>query len=260
MGEVPPLEVLGQVTGSFMRCTPEHRNSLHAVIAQSGAIFRSMTIRHFFAKSMSFSVMLLAMGSAGAADNVSLQALFKDKAIIMVDGARHVLNSGEQGPDGIRLVATDTQEEKAEIEIEGKREVLRLGMVSTGLAPKSRASVVLYPEPSGHYFAEGLINGVRVRFMVDTGSTIIGMSSITADRIGIDYRKLGRPGYVNTASGTVPSYHVKLASVKVGDITLHDVDAGILEGSSPRETLLGMSFLGHLNMRRDYDKLELLER
>jgi aspartyl protease family protein len=220
-----------------------------------------MAMRFYFVKTWGIAGMMLAMSSStGAAETISLQALFKDKAIIVVDGARHVLNSGEQSPEGVKLVATDTQEEKAEIEIGGKREVLKLGMVSAGFASKGKGSVILYPGTNGHYFIEGLVNGVSVRFMVDTGATIIGMNSIVANRIGIDYRKQGRPGFVSTAGGTVPTYYIKLNSVTVGDITMYNVDASIVEGSSPREALLGMSFLGHLNMKRDSEKLELSER
>ncbi|MDH3562304.1 MAG: TIGR02281 family clan AA aspartic protease [Gammaproteobacteria bacterium] len=218
-------------------------------------------MRFNLVKIWGFAGVMLAMSSSlSAAETISLQALFKDKAIIVVNGARHVLNSGEQGPDGIKLLATYTQEEKAEVEIGGKREVLKLGMVSTGFAPKGKSSVILYPGTNGHYFTEGLVNGVPVRFMVDTGATIIGISSVTAERIGIDYRKMGRPGYVNTAGGIIPTFYVKLNSVKVGEITMYNVDATVVEGSSPREALLGMSFLGNLNMTRDSEKMELSER
>ncbi|MDH3311421.1 MAG: TIGR02281 family clan AA aspartic protease [Gammaproteobacteria bacterium] len=220
-----------------------------------------MAMRFNLVKIWGFAGVMLAMSSSlSAAETISLQALFKDKAIIVVNGARHVLNSGEQGPDGIKLLATYTQEEKAEVEIGGKREVLKLGMVSTGFAPKGKSSVILYPGTNGHYFTEGLVNGVPVRFMVDTGATIIGISSVTAERIGIDYRKMGRPGYVNTAGGIIPTFYVKLNSVKVGEITMYNVDATVVEGSSPREALLGMSFLGNLNMTRDSEKMELSER
>lgn len=207
-----------------------------------------------------FSVLLLATNVAAAVESISLQALFKDKAIIVVDGARRVLKSGEESPEGVKLLATDTQEEKAEIEIGGKREVLKLGVVTAGFASKGKGSVTLYPETNGHYLVDGLVNGAPVRFMVDTGATIIGMNSIVANRIGIDYRRQGRPGFVSTAGGTVPTYYVKLNSVTVGDITLYNVDASVVEGSSPREALLGMSFLGHLNMKRDSEKMELSER
>ncbi len=207
-----------------------------------------------------FSGLLLATNVAAAVESISLQALFKDKAIIVVDGARRVLKSGEESPEGVKLLATDTHEEKAEIEIGGKREVLKLGVVTAGFASKGKGSVTLYPETNGHYLVDGLVNGVPVRFMVDTGATIIGMNSIVAIRIGIDYRRQGRPGFVSTAGGTVPTYYVKLNSVTVGDITLYNVDASVVEGSSPREALLGMSFLGHLNMKRDSEKMELSER
>ena len=211
-------------------------------------------------KAILFSGFLLVTNVADAVESISLQALFKDKAILVVDGARRVLKNGEESPEGVKLLATDTQEEKAEIEIGGKREVLKLGVVIAGFASKGKGSVILYPETNGHYFIEGLVNGVPVRFMVDTGATIIGMNSIVANRIGLDYRKQGRPGFVNTAGGTVPTYYIKLNNVTVGDITLYNVDASIVEGSSPREALLGMSFLGHLNMKRDSEKMELSER
>lgn len=207
-----------------------------------------------------FASLLLVTNVAAAVESISLQALFKDKAIVLVDGARRVLKSGEESPEGVKLLATDTQDEKAEIEIDGKRETLRLGVVTAGFASKGKGSVTLYPETNGHYFVDGLVNGAPVRFMVDTGATIIGMNSIIANRIGIDYRKQGRPGFVNTAGGTVPTYYIKLNSVTVGDITLYNVDASVVEGSSPREALLGMSFLGHLNMKRDIEKMELSER
>ncbi len=211
-------------------------------------------------KTMVFSSLLLAMNVADAVETISLQALFKDKAILVVDGTRRVLKCGDESPEGVKLLTTNTQEEKAEIEIGGKRETIRLGMVTAGFASKDKGSVTLYAESNGHYFVDGLVNGAPVRFMVDTGATIVGMNSVMADRIGIDYRRQGRPGYVNTAGGTVPTYYVKLYSVTVGNITMYDVDASILEGSSPRETLLGMSFLGHLNMKRDGEKMELTER
>lgn len=211
-------------------------------------------------ETMLCASLLLVTNAAVAVESISLQALFKDKAIIVVDGARRVLKSGEESPEGVKLLTADTQEEKAEIEIGGKREILRLGVVTAGFTSKGKGSVTLYPESNGHYFVDGLVNGTPVRFMVDTGATIIGMNSVMAGRIGIDYRRNGRLGYVNTAAGTVPTYYIKLSSVTVGEITMYNVDASIIEGSSPRETLLGMSFLGHLNMRRDNEKMELSER
>ena len=221
---------------------------------------RNMAIRLFTVKFIMIAVLMLAATGTGAAEKISLQALFKDKAIIVVDGARRVLKSGETSPEGIKLLATDTQEEKAEVEIDGKREVLRLGVVVAGFESKGKGSVVLYPDRRGHFFADGQINGTPVHFLVDTGASTVTMNSLVAKRVGLDYRRTGHAGYSNTAAGVVPKYHVKLDKVQVGDITLYNVDGGVIEDMSTTEVLLGMSFLGQFDMKRDSEKMELSER
>ena len=199
-------------------------------------------------------------GSVYAVDEITLQALFKDKAIFMIDGARRVLSTGETSKEGVRLIATDTAAEEARVEIDGKREVVKLGIVMSGFQPAKQASIILWAGSGGHFHADGSINGLPVRFLVDTGATIVALSSDEAQRLGIDYRKIGHPGYANTAGGVVRSYSLKLDKVEVGSITLYNVDAGIVEGSYPREPLLGMSFLGQLDMRREGETMELTKR
>lgn len=207
-----------------------------------------------------FASLLLVTNVAAAVDSISLQALFKDKAIVLVDGARRVLKSGEKSPEGVKLLATDTQDEKAEVEIDGKREVLRLGVVTSGFASKGKGNVTLYPDRGGHFFVDGLVNGTNVRFLVDTGATVVAMSSAVANRIGIDYRKNGQPGMAGTPAGYVQTYDITLNSIQVGGITLYNVAGSVIEGNHPREALLGMSFLGLLDMKRDGEKMELSER
>lgn len=200
------------------------------------------------------------MSAANAVESVTLHALFKDKAIFLIDGARRVLAKGEVSQEGVRLIATDTTTEQAEIEIDGQREVVRLGVVMGGFAPTTRASVTLWIATGGHFFADGSINGLPVRFLVDTGATTIALSGTEATRLGIDYRKRGRPGYANTAGGVVRTYSLTLDKVELGSIVLFNVEAGIVEGSYPREPLLGMSFLGRLDMKREGDRMELTQR
>ncbi len=204
--------------------------------------------------------LLITAHPVGAVEKISLHALFKEKAIILVDGTRRVLKTGDTSPEGVKLISTDTQEEKAEIEVDGKPQELRLGVVISSFVSTGKSSVTLYPERGGHFFADGLINGVAVRFMVDTGATTVAINSATADRIGLDYRRQGRPGFASTAGGVVRTYYMKLDNVQVGDIKLYSVDAAVTEGSSLREVLLGMSFLGQLDMKRDGEKMELTQR
>jgi aspartyl protease family protein len=56
-------------------------------------------------------------------------------------------------------------------------------------------------------------------------------------------------------------YWVKLDNVRVGDITLNNVDASVLEGTGLSSyALLGMSFLNRTQMNRDGDRLTLTRR
>lgn len=200
------------------------------------------------------------MPPAGAVEQVSLQALFKDKAIVVIDGKRRVLKSGEPSPEGVRLKATDTQDETATLEIDGKERTVRLGtVISSFNASSGKGKVTLYPSGK-HFYADGVINGVPVRFVVDTGATTVAMNSREADRIGIDYRRQGTAGFASTAGGIVRSYGIKLQRVEVGEITLFNVDAGVVEGGFPQDILLGMSFLGQLDMRQFVDRMELMQR
>lgn len=198
--------------------------------------------------------------TAFAVEQLVLHALFKNKAILLVDGSRRVLTLEETSPEGVKLVAVDTASEEAAVEIDGRREILRLGVVISKFSGAARGSVTLYAEPNGHFFADGAINNVPIRFMVDTGATSIAINSNHATRIGLDYKKRGRPALANTAGGVVRMYEVKLDTVEVGGIRVYNVDAGVIEGSYPVEALLGMSFLGQLEMRRDGLRMDLLQR
>ena len=194
----------------------------------------------------------------GAAD-ISLYALFKDKAILHVDGTRRVLTVGAESPEGVRLVSTDTQNDEAVVELKGKRETLRLGVIVSAFQSSARESVTLYADSNGFFHAEGSINGVAMTFLVDTGANTVALNSATAKRAGIDFTK-GRQGTARTASGYARMYALKLDTVKIGDIVLRNVEAGVIDGPQPEVPLLGMSFLSALDMKREGNKMELTRR
>ena len=211
-------------------------------------------------KALLFITCWTSPAAAQAVEKITLHALFKNKVIVIIDDERRVLATGETSPEGVKLIAVDTSEETAEVEVDGQSQVLRLGVVIAGFTQGERGHITLYAETNGHFHADGLINGVPVRFLVDTGATTIALSSDTAKRMGLDYKKVGRPGLASTASGTVTIFSLKLNSVQIGSITLHNVDAGVIEGLHPREALLGMSFLGRLEMKRDGNRMDLTQR
>lgn len=97
----------------------------------------------------------------------------------------------------------------------------------------------------GHYSAEALINGERVRVLVDTGATGVAISQSVADRLGLVSRDAVS---THTANGTAVAYLVRLKTVQLGGVTAHDVAATISPGLEG-DALLGMSFLGRMDVR-----------
>ena len=100
---------------------------------------------------------------------------------------------------------------------------------------------MLTADGQGHFLTIGTINGITVRFLVDTGASLISMSGSDAKRLGLNYTA-GQKGAVSTANGIVPAYRVKLDEVRIGDITLNNVDGVVHAGNALPVVLLGMSF------------------
>lgn len=197
----------------------------------------------------------LLLSPAQAAD-VSVVGVFRNKAVLVVDGAKPKTYSiGATVGDDMRLVAVNSA--GATFEVNGKRETIALGGYASR-TQSARDSVTLHADTRGHYVAQGQINGGSVRMLVDTGATLIALPATEARRLGIDYKN-GRIGYVNTANGTVPAYMVRLDRVKVGDIEIHGVDAVVQEQGLPI-ILLGMSFLNRTEMRREGERMVLTKR
>lgn len=202
---------------------------------------------------------LLILCSPARAVEVSVAALFADKAVLIVDkGKPRTLRVGETYA-GVKLISSSSEE--AVVSIEGKRQRLRIGdgIYSTLSVPNARASVVLLPDKNGHFVTLGSINGASVRFLVDTGATMVSMNLEDARRAGVNYLA-GERGYSQTANGVAPIYKVKLGKVSLGDITLQNIDGVVHEGSAMPVVLLGMSFLGRLEMRQQGNSLTLTKR
>ena len=203
------------------------------------------------------SLSLLLAGAANATE-VNVIGLFPNKAVVVIDGgAPRVLSVGQKPVEGVTLISTDR--ESATLSIDGRKKTLRIGQHQAGPAPAaSSQSATLTADSRGHFVVDGQINGGAVRFLVDTGATTIALSSGDAARLGIDYRK-GQPDVVGTANGTAQAYRVKLDTVRVGDIVVNNVDAVVLGNPMPF-ALLGMTFLGRMEMKREGQTMVLIRR
>ncbi len=201
---------------------------------------------------------VLISAQATAIDEIQVMALFSGKVMVMIDGKQRMLVVGSASPEGVKLIAANSRE--AVMEIDGQQQVYLLGSRISAQYKKRASGPEAKIWRSGHrYTTMGLINGLRVNFLLDTGATSVAMSSVTAKQLGIPYRLKGRPIRVSTASGFANAYAINLNSVKVGEIELYNVEGAVVEGDSPQEVLLGMTFLKQVTME-DRGKLMLLKK
>ena len=192
-----------------------------------------------------------------AIKDIHVVALFKDRVVVMIDGKRRILGSGEASPEGVRLISADSA--GAVFEYQGERLERQLdGRVRAAVKQRDTGEdVLIYRDSTGMFKTVGSINGLPVKFLVDTGASSVAMNSAQARRLGIDYHVEGDLIYVTTASDVVPAYRVKLNIVKVGSIQLRNVTGVVIESAQPAEVLLGMTYLSRVEMINQGNRLIL---
>lgn len=210
-------------------------------------------------KTVLFVMGLLASTVAIADTQVNIVGLFSNKAVVMINGGKPKTLSVGQTSEGVKLLSADSK--IATLQIEGKTKQLGMGQAASvgGAASNSVQSATLYADSRGHYVSDCQINGVTLKFVLDTGATSVALNSGDAKYANIDYKR-GQPMQVDTANGVVTAYRVTIATLKIGGITLNQVEGSVLEGGSPSVVLLGMSALNRLDMKRQDIALTLTKK
>ena len=93
--------------------------------------------------------------------------------------------------------------------------------------PPSSDSVTLVADSLGHFFVEPIVNGTRLRMMVDTGATLVTLSRDDARLIGINPAPADFRIKVSTANGPVLVAPIMLKEITVGAISVRDVPAAV---------------------------------
>lgn len=192
---------------------------------------------------------IFIISHAFADTQVNVVGLFSNKAVVIINGAKPKTLTVGQSVDGVKLLSANSQ--MATFQIEGKTRELGMGQAASigGVGANSSPSVTLYANAQGHFVSECQVNGVPLRFLLDTGATSVALNSGDAKFAKIDYKK-GEPVMVSTANGVVTAYRVTIAHLKIGGISLSQVEGTVLEGGSPSLVLMGMSALNRLDMKR----------
>lgn len=188
---------------------------------------------------------------------VEVVGLFRDRAVIRLSSGEIMLRVGET-KQGVTLLSADANQ--AAVRYAGQRYDLGLSnRVAGNYQRVEQVQVVVASDRLGQYQVRGAVNNQFTNFLVDTGASVVALSSELAETMNIDYTA-GKQGTVQTAQGRTESYFVVLDEVVVGSITAYNVEAAVIEGSFPQMPLLGMSFLRQVSMEESAGVLTLTKR
>jgi len=105
----------------------------------------------------------------------------------------------------------------------------------------------------GHYYLDGAINGVPLRFMIDTGATYV---SVGADFARTARLPKGVPGTFSTANGTVEGEIVKNQEVNADAFRVSGLSIAVTPAQG-KVGLLGQNFLRRFELSQSDGVLRL---
>ncbi len=209
-----------------------------------------INIRYLKTALLILLVYMTISSNVYSSTGIYYRGLSSGKALIDINGSLVELKPGQTFRNIVKLLSAD--EEVAVLEVSGQRYKYEVDSIRGEFLFEE---VRLTPAPNGHYRANGRINGKSVTFIVDTGATYIAMNKNLARALKID--RGNQKVLVHTASGTETNYLISLDTVSIGDIKMSNISAVISNHDHPRELLLGMSFLKHVDMSQENGQMVL---
>ena len=111
----------------------------------------------------------------------------------------------------------------------------------------------------GQYYVDAMVGGVSARFLVDTGASMVSISTDLANRLGL-LETASSPHYVfQTANGKTLTYGVKISAIDFGPIYVSDVDAAV-NPNMGKVNLLGANFLARMSSVEQRDRMLILRQ
>ena len=107
----------------------------------------------------------------------------------------------------------------------------------------SEAGVITLPRAQdGHFYADLMVEGQMIHFLIDTGASSIVLTKSDARRLGLKPDALSYSGQAFTANGAVRTARITLTQITLGSHADTDVTADVNDGDLD-VSLLGMSYL-----------------
>jgi aspartyl protease family protein len=104
---------------------------------------------------------------------------------------------------------------------------------------------VLERSPGGHFYVDGEVNGQLVRFVVDTGASVVALTTRDAERIGISFSPSEFDVVGSGASGPVRGKPITLDTVSIDGKDVESIRGVVVEGLDV--SLLGQAYLNRIS-------------
>jgi aspartyl protease family protein len=193
-----------------------------------------------------FLVLLLLLPLPSLAVEIEVRALFSGAAMFVIDGENQLLKKGQVSGSGVELIEANPGE--AVVRINGQTRTLHLSdRISASFERPEKVQVLINMASNRQYITAGSINGRPVRYLVDTGANVVAINASTAKMLGLSAED-GIKVNASTASDDLQVTMVMIKEMVVGEITRNNVQAVIIDGDNPKDILLGMSFLQHVDI------------
>ena len=130
---------------------------------------------------------------------------------------------------------------------------------TTGYAAWVAGTTELPRAADGHFYADALVDGTPVRFLVDTGASMVALTGADARALGLSWSDSDIRIVAQGASGPVRGVFAELDSIRLGGHKAHAVEAVIVPHGLG-VSLLGQSFLATVQpLRIEGDRMVLGE-
>jgi aspartyl protease family protein len=117
--------------------------------------------------------------------------------------------------------------------------------------------VTVQASENGHFYATATVNGREIDIVVDTGATTVALTYEDADKIGLSVKDSDFTHVSKTANGEARVAPVIIDEIRIGDITVKNVEGLVTQPGVLFQSLLGMTFLRQLS-RMDIRGRELV--
>jgi aspartyl protease family protein len=133
--------------------------------------------------------------------------------------------------------------------------------ISRDVAPResvmSDGSIEVPMAPDGHYYMSAIVDGVSLRFVVDTGASDIVLTGADAAKLGYNPMTMAYTGQARTANGAVATAPISIRSLEMAGFRDEGIRAVVNSGDLDT-SLLGMSYLSKFHITLSGETMTLM--